>query len=224
MAGGLAANRATISARGGTTGRAAGCPARFGFAGGRSGFPPPTGAPAGADGAADAGPGRSDGRGGAGMAGTVPAVTKPGRGTPGTIVGAATPGEALAAGASFRASATSGGSGCLGPDKICPGLGAGGAVRGWIMGPRLSGILGSDGGACGGTGTVCAVACPRGGVSGCPVARGGRKGNVGLIGAAGGSAGAGSLATVSATGAAPLFSGIAGSAAVTGAAGDISRG
>src|SRR5258708_2526818 len=33
--------RATISGRGGTTGRAAGCPARFGFAGGRSGLPPP---------------------------------------------------------------------------------------------------------------------------------------------------------------------------------------
>lgn len=217
MAGGLAANRATISARGGTTGRATGCPARFGLAGGRSGLPPPTGAPACAG---AAGPGRSAGRGGAGMDGTAP-----GRGTPGTSVGAATKGETLAAGAGFSASTTSGGSGCLGPDKICPGLGAGGAVRVWIMGPRLTGILGSDGSAAGGgTGPVCAVACSKGGVSGCPVARGGRRGNVGRIGAAGGSAGAGCLATVSATGAAPLFCGIAGSAAVTGAAGDITLG
>jgi hypothetical protein len=38
------ASRATMSGRGGTMGRAAGCPARFGLAGGRKGLPPPTGA------------------------------------------------------------------------------------------------------------------------------------------------------------------------------------
>src|ERR1700689_1743521 len=73
-------SRATISGRGGTTGRAAGWPARFGLAGGRRGPPPPTGAAAtGALGVAG-GPGRIAGRG-VGMLGTGAA----GRGGPGVV-------------------------------------------------------------------------------------------------------------------------------------------
>src|SRR5579864_8685273 len=74
--------RATMSGRGGTTGRAAGCPAKFGFAGGRSGLPPPIGGvgkvvPAGAC-------GRATGRRGVEMLGT----DGVGRGGPGTALGA----------------------------------------------------------------------------------------------------------------------------------------
>jgi hypothetical protein len=57
-----------MSGRGGTTGRAAGCPAKFGLAGGRKGLPPPTGC---ADAAAAVGAlGRTGGRG-VGMLGTL---------------------------------------------------------------------------------------------------------------------------------------------------------
>src|SRR5579863_460368 len=84
------ARRATISGRGGTTGLAAGCPARFGLAGGRSGLPPPTGAlsvdPAGAAGVpSDGEPGRATGRG-MGVAGTLI-----GLGVPGARAAGATP-------------------------------------------------------------------------------------------------------------------------------------
>jgi hypothetical protein len=168
MAGGRA-SRATISGRGGTTGRAAGCPAKFGFAGGRSGAPPPVGSPAteipGAgcagggiatpgDGAA--GPGRITGRGGAGREGAAL-----GRAAPGVTIA---DGGAAAIGVGLGASATPGGSGCRGPDKICPGRAAGGAGRDGITGPRFAGACGT---------------------LGWPVASGGRKGNAGRAGAAG---------------------------------------
>jgi len=187
MAGGLAANRATISARGGTTGRAAGCPAKFGRAGGRKGCPPPTGDPAAGAGAD--GPGRIAGRGGAGNAGTVPARgVPPGIAVPGIVAG----GGAPMPGPGLNASATSGGRGCRGPDKICPGLGGGGAVRTGMTGPRLTGMLGIAG----------PVGCPMG----CPLAaNGGRNGKAGRTGAAGRSAGPDSLVNWSPAGAAPTL-------------------
>lgn len=154
------------------------------------------------------------GRGGAGIAGTAP-----GRGAPGTMAGGAAAGEALAVGADFSASVTSGGSGCRGPDKICPGLGAGGAVRGCRTEPRRTGMLG-DGGAGGGTGIVGVAAYPKGGVSGCPVAKGGRRGAVARTDTGGGSADTDSFATGAGVG--PPICGT-GSAAVTGAA-DVSLG
>ena len=170
MAGGRA-SRATISGRGGTTGRAAGCPAKFGFAGGRSGAPPPVGSPAteipgaggpgggiATPGVGAAGLGRITGRGGAGREGAAL-----GRAAPGVVIEAG----AAAEGPGLGASATPGGSGCRGPDKICPGRAAGGAGRDGITGPRFAGACGT---------------------LGWPVASGGRKGNAGRAGAAGGSA------------------------------------
>ena len=127
------ARRATISGRGGTTGLAAGCPARFGLAGGRSGLPPPTGTPsvelAGAAGVpSDGEPGRAIGRGGVGMAGTLP-----GLGVPGAMLAGGIP---IADGV-LGTSATPGGIGCRGPERICPGFGAGGAGRLGIMEARF---------------------------------------------------------------------------------------
>ncbi len=162
------------------------------------------------------------GRGGAGIAGTAPDVATLGRGTPGTMAGGAAAGEAPTDGADFSASVTSGGSGCLGPDKICPGLGAGGAARGWITGPRLTGMLGSGPATGGGSGTARAAACPKGGVSGGPVDKGGRRGAVARTGARGGSADTDSFATGSGAGVVPTFCGTC-SATATGAA-DISLG
>ena len=150
-----------MSARGGTTGRATGWPAKFGLAGGRSGLPPPKGKLPGAAACGAAGPGRSAGLGGTGIVGTAP-----GRGAPRT----AAPGTGAPGG--FNASATSGGRGCRGPERICPGLGGGGPVRAGMTGPRPNGIPGAEAGADG-----AAPACPRGGVRGCPVASGGRSGN-----------------------------------------------
>ena len=162
------ASRATISARGGTTGRAAGWPTKFGFAGGRSG-PPPAIVPvpavcAAGGGAAAPGVGRAIGRVGIGMFGTAAL----GRGAPGVVIiaggteagvaGALT--GALIAGAGFGVSDTAGGIGWRGPDRICPGLGGGGAERDGITGPRFAGA------------------------PGCPVANGGRNGNAGRTGAA----------------------------------------
>lgn len=174
-------SRATRSARGGTTGRAAGCPARFGFAGGRSGLPPPAACAAGCPtvgagaegagcfgggitipGAGAAGAGRIAGRGGAGKEGALPGLGAPG-------VRLADGGAAAAAGeagAVLGASAIPGGSGCRGPERICPGLAGGGTGRDGITGPRLPAA---------------------GGTAGWPVASGGRKGNAGRTGAAGGS-------------------------------------
>ena len=118
---------ATMSGRGGTTGRAVGCPARFGFAGGRRGLPPPTGcAIAGNTVAAGAG-GRGAGRGGIGML-----ATAAGRGAPGE----AACGVRGNAGA-FPRSPRPAGSGWRGPERICPGLGAGTGLAGMAE-PRVS--------------------------------------------------------------------------------------
>jgi|GEM_PF-5553364 len=54
-------------------GRATGCPAKFGFAGGRKGLPPPTGEP-GTMVAAGGAAGRGAGRAGAGILGTAPGL------------------------------------------------------------------------------------------------------------------------------------------------------
>lgn len=170
MAGGRA-SRATISARGGTTGRAAGWPTKFGLAGGRNGMPPETVCAGG--GGADPGVGLRAGRAGIGIVGTAAL----GRGAPGVVIitggagaegaacaaGALTPGAipgALAAGEVLAVS--SGGMGWRGPERICPGRGAGGAERDGITGPRLAGAFGPPG---------------------CPVANGGRNGNAGRTGA-----------------------------------------
>jgi hypothetical protein len=127
------ASRATMSGRGGTIGLAAGCPARFGFAGGRNGLPPPT-APAapgarvapGAMGLMGAGPGL-----GVGMLGTAAAGIEAGRGTPGA-----------GGGGIFGNSPRSAGRGWRGPERICPGLGAGTGLAG-IADPRST--VGMDG-------------------------------------------------------------------------------
>jgi hypothetical protein len=154
------ARRATISGRGGTTGRAAGWPARFGFAGGRRGLPPPTGAAgAGVPGAAGAAGLIGAGRG-VGILGTELAATGPGIGT---VRGA--PGAGGGGGGAFGASPIAAGRGCRGPDRICPGRGAG-TGRAGIAEPR--------GGA-------------RGGAIGCPVDNGGRSGFTGRTGGAGSS-------------------------------------
>jgi hypothetical protein len=125
----------------------------------------------GAGGGAAPGLGLAIGRAGIGIVGTA----VPGRGAPGVVImtggadgagdagaagdgaltGALTPGAALVGGGI-------GGIGCRGPDRICPGLGGGGAERDGITGPRLTG----------------APPAP-----GCPVANGGRNGKVGRTGA-----------------------------------------
>ncbi len=99
MAGGRGASRATISARGGTTGRAAGWPTKFGLAGGRNGVPPdPLPAPTFCEeGGAAPGVGLSAGRAGIGIVGTAAL----GRGAPGVVIitgGAGAEGAACAAG------------------------------------------------------------------------------------------------------------------------------
>lgn len=96
--------RATISGRGGTTGRAVGCPASAGRGWGRKGVPG-VGVDAGVDAAVDDGPAAS--AGGAGV----------GRGT-----GCA--GRVMEAGGMGAAGVASG-IGCRGPDRIWPGRGAG---------------------------------------------------------------------------------------------------
>jgi hypothetical protein len=174
MAGGRE-SRATISARGGTTGRAAGCPTKFGLAGGRSGVPPEIApAPVVCWGGAAPGEGLSAGRAGIGIVGTAAL----GRGAPGVVIitgGAGADGATCAVGAGaggaligalipgeiFEESAI-GGIGWRGPERICPGRGGGGAERDGITGPRLAGAL----------------APPD-----CPVANGGRNGNAGRTGA-----------------------------------------
>ena len=121
-------NRATISGRGGTTGLACGCPARFGLAGGRSGC----------DGdACDVGMlGRVGcGRGGAGILGK---LGEAGRGAPG-IPDCVTSGALCTIGG-LGASPIPAGSGCLGPDKIWPGLGGGTGLAG-TADPRVIGLV-----------------------------------------------------------------------------------
>jgi hypothetical protein len=81
MAGGRA-SRATISARGGTTGRAVGWPTKFGLAGGRNGAPPVPVPPVCWGGGADPGVGLSAGRAGIGIVGTAAL----GRGAPGVVI------------------------------------------------------------------------------------------------------------------------------------------
>ena len=107
------ASRATISARGGTTGRAAGCPTKFGFAGGRNGPPLPCPS-AGCCGAAVPGMGRGAvGRGSVGIVGTA----APGRGAPGVVI--------MVGGAGCA-----GGAGWLGGAALNPGAGLGASLTG----------------------------------------------------------------------------------------------
>lgn len=147
------ASFAARSGLGGTTGRALGCPARFGFAGGRSGPPPPTGGAAPALGALAPGPSAEGGRG----AGRAP------MGAPGTACGRGAPGAGLTAG--FGISAKPGGRGWRGPERICPGLGGGGAGLDGMTVLFWPGVI-------------------RGGVSGGPPANGGRMGGTDFAGAA----------------------------------------
>ena len=169
MAGGRA-SLATISARGGTTGRAAGWPTKFGLAGGRNGTPPDiVPAPTVCEGGgAEPGVGRSVGRAGIGIVGTAAL----GRGAPGVVIitgGAGAEGAACAAGGGELRGALAAGEGLAasaigwrGPERICPGRGGGGAERDGITGPRFAGAFGPPG---------------------CPVANGGRNGNAGRTGA-----------------------------------------
>jgi len=202
VAGDRGASRATISARGGTTGRAVGWPTKFGLAGGRSGAPPAPTVCAG--GGADPGVGLSVGRAGIGMVGTA----VPGRGVPGVVIitggagaegvagavgGGATIG-ALAAGVGLAASAI----GWRGPERICPGRGGGGPDRDGITAPRLAGAFGPPG---------------------WPVANGGRNGNAGRTGAGASDFSAGAeavgLAGSGAVGGSALFATGAGSSTAT---------
>lgn len=134
---------ATISGRGGTTGRAAGCPAMFGLAGGRSGPRAPMDwpGPCGVAGCAALGigdGGRGVGRGCAGLLGMVL-----GRGAPGMDAGPGTPcvpscpgvPKLRADGGALGGSAKFGGKGWRGPERIWPGFGAAGA-----LGTGLAGI------------------------------------------------------------------------------------
>jgi len=97
MAGGRGASRATISARGGTTGRAVGWPTKFGLAGGRSGAPLLPAPVVCEGGGADPGVGLAAGRAGIGIVGTAAL----GRGAPGVVIitgGAGADGALWAAG------------------------------------------------------------------------------------------------------------------------------
>src|SRR5271170_1530062 len=89
-----------MSGRGGTTGRAAGCPARFGRGCGRNGVP----------GVGDVN-GAADSLGDEGAAGCAARAT----GWAGSVMDAGGRGAAGVAA----------GKGCRGPDKICPGRGVG---------------------------------------------------------------------------------------------------
>jgi len=171
-----------MSGRGGTTGRAAGCPARLGLAGGRRGppllMPVPTPLPMVPPAVCGEGaPGRIAGRGGAGMLGIVLAspgpagagagrVARPGcRGAAsavrpseaGGICGRGCAGPLRPEGAGPEGAKPEG-RGWRGPERICPGLGGGGAGLTGIVAPRAM---------------VCET---KGGTNGDPVAKGGRKG------------------------------------------------
>ena len=89
--------------------------------------------------------------------------------------------------------------GCLGPERIWPGRGGGGAERDGITGPRFTGAPGAPG---------------------CPVASGGRNGNAGRTGAAGASVVSAGAAAAGRTG-----SGATGAGAIfaTGGAGSATR-
>ncbi len=174
---------ATRSGRGGTTGRSAGWPARFGLAGGRSGLPPPsdcadpgTFTDAGGPGALGTG-GRGAGVLGVGMLGIGAAEAGAGRRglDPGPCAagaigeepkgdedGAVLAGEGKDGGCEIPGPGAwnPGGIGCLGPVRICPGLGGGGAGLDGIGMPRGPGVA-------------------SGGAIGWPPASGGRKGAMG---------------------------------------------
>ena len=128
-------------------GLAAGCPARFGFAGGRRGLPPlavpevPGAIVApGAMGRTGAGPGL-----GVGILGTAADAIGAVRGAPGD-------------GGAFGNSPRSAGRGWRGPERICPGLGPGTGLAG-IADPRASvGREGGTGGAGAGDAAMGAVA------------------------------------------------------------------
>jgi hypothetical protein len=211
-----------MSGRGGTTGRAAGWPARFGLAGGRNGPPPPTGAAgAGAPGAAAAGaPGRIAGRG-VGMLGTGDA----GRGAPGIVpAGLAATGPGAAGGGvgidggAFGNSPRPGGSGWRGPDRIWPGFGAGTGRAGMAV-VRDTGAAGAEGAA--GDGPPRAS----GGRNGCDGAgrAGAGSGSMSLGGSTAGAEGAASVSTL-ATGWGRAGSCVtAGAASTTGSAAGDSR-
>jgi hypothetical protein len=129
---GRCVNFATRSGLGGTTGLAAGCPARFGFAGGRRGPPlldaePGTLIEVGGEG------GRGPGRGGVGILGG--AI---GRGVPGVACGGG-----IACCGTLRGASE--GIGCRGPVRICPGRGAGGAGFDGIGNPRGAAGMGMVG-------------------------------------------------------------------------------
>jgi len=119
--------RATRSGRGGTTGRAAGCPARFGRICCRSGT-----LGAGAD--------------GLGLVSTTAGLCGAGRGIAGTCgAGLGMPGAADATTGVGAVGATDAGRGCRGPDRICPGRGDGGAGGTGLAGiapPRMGGWIG----------------------------------------------------------------------------------
>src|SRR5579863_6884552 len=115
-------SRATISGRGGTTGRAAGCPARFGRGCGRKGVP---------------GVGLASGAEDSAAGGTVRATGCAGKVTDAGGIGAA---------------GVAAGKGCRGPDKIWPGRGVGtgragtgpvrnGGCKGAVLPPADSGGL-----------------------------------------------------------------------------------
>ncbi len=152
-------------------GLACGCPARFGFAGGRSGCD----GDAGADGA----PGRIGGLG-PGILGKLGAA---GRGTPGAIIAAG----------GFGASPNPAGSGCLGPERIWPGLGGGTGLAGiaepldtGFEGTGMDGacaagevVMGKEGVGGGGAtrgGAGCGIGIEDGAWPGVPDDRGGRSG------------------------------------------------
>jgi len=178
MAGRGPPSLATRSGRGGTTGRAAGCPAKGRFGGGPTGVGP---------GEAGAGPEARAGSAGLAGRGTIAGL---GTGAPGAAGAVRGPGkEALSAGRGWR-----------GPDKICPGLGAGGGAGTGLAGGAVdagrpgaktraggvwAGVPGADL-AAGADGAGCAegVAECKGGWTGRPD-RGGRKREITLCSSTG---------------------------------------
>jgi hypothetical protein len=197
IAGGRA-SRATISARGGTTGRAAGWPTKFGLAGGRNGAPPDMAPvpPVCEGGGADPGVGLSAGRAGIGIVGTAAL----GRGAPGVVIitgGAGAEGAACAAGGGALMCALTP---CpLTPCRLTPGaltacpLTPGALAAGAVLGVSTIGGIGWRGpericpGRGGGGAERDGITGPRlagaFGPPGCPVAKGGRNGNAERTGA-----------------------------------------
>jgi hypothetical protein len=158
MAGRGALSFAARSGRGGTTGRAAGWPARV--------RAEPGAVPAPVGGAGDVG----------GMTARLVSMGRDGRG-----ITAGRAGELIALGApGRRASVGAAGKGCRGPDKIWPGRGASAEPEvgsGFAAaGTGLPGTNAPDGGACGAGLAPGAPGAPKGGCTGRPVPSGGRMG------------------------------------------------